>query len=784
MRYLWVILVTMLLPSVCLGVGAPDYLPDGAHPRIFLTSSVISDLQAKVAANDADWLVLKARADVIVARTVAAYNRTETPEGYIYYSYEGLPWLEAAQVLGIAYKATGTTTYRDKLLELGAAIAAAGNAPIIVDVGFPTRSVAVAAALIYDWCYDSLGTTLKNNLITAMNGWYSMLYNGTDGMYIPLNGNNNYLGGHILGMGLCGIATYGDNATASSILALAKSWWDGPVVTMFANEGQGGAILESYNYGPNHIARIMQYALAIKTATERDIYSSYSSALITNFFYSLKPNRWQSTDEGDMAGSFTGIMGKNLPLLLSTLDGSTQGDKIAYFTDNMATPYGGDASALALQYVGSFDHVLFKNSRTRTDYRTTSPTYYHSLGDNHLFTRSDWTDTAVWASFMGGAAHSVDHQIRVAGHVTMQRGNDYMLVTAGQWKGTDGVTGAPETFTNTNNNQNTLYTNGALNSRYGSNYVGGQGAWGVLNSVLKSQSNSTARYMKSDLTTAYDGNDGTLPGRDLIYWHRNFLHLGGSLFVLYDRVRMKDTVVSKEFRFHLNNQSTNTNVSKLVKSLKGSSALFIKPIYPTTAAVSVAASDNAVGSPVAKVTDSATSTDFNPLTVLVLGANDLADPSITGIDTTSMLGVETGGKVAMFSKDGTERTTVSYTTGATADHLLVDMSPGVYTVTKNGSAVGDYTASSQGVLSFSTTGGGAIVATKTGTAPDECDGSHLNLCTTIETCSTTGNPGYWYNNTCNASAQGGGGITNASVTHKAGNTYVTRKAGNTAVTIQ
>lgn len=743
-------MILILIPAIAFGYGSPDYLPDGAHPRIFLTSSVISDLQAKVAANDADWLTLKARADVIVTRTVAAYDRSATPEGYIYYSYEGLPWLEAAQVLGVAYKATGQTNYRDKLLELGAAIAAAGNTPIIVDVGFPTRSVAVAAALIYDWCYDSLGTTLKNNLITTINGWYSMLYNGTDGMYIPLNGNNNYLGGHILGLGLCGIATYGDNATAPAINTLVKSWWDGPVVTMFANEGKGGAILESYNYGPNHIARLLQYALALKTASGKDIYSAYTDPLVTNFLYSLKPNRWQSTDEGDMAGSFTGIMGKNLPLLLSSLDDSTQGDKIAFFSDNMAAPYGGDQQAVALQYVSAFDHVLFKNARTRLDYRNSAPLYYRSPGDNHLFVRSDWTDNAVWSSFAGSAAKKTDHQQRVAGHVAIQRGNDYLLVNAGQWKGVDGISGTPETMTQTNNNQNTLFTDGSTYASYGSNYIGGQGAWGLLDTVLKYESSAGVSYMKSDLTTAYDGNSGTLPGRDLTYWHRNYVHLGGGLFVLYDRVRMKNTSISKEFRFHLHKQSTNTNNAGLAKSVVGSSALYVKPVYPATAVLTTSTSDNLVGSPVLKLTDSTTSTDFNPLSVLVADTSSSSAPTITGIDTTSMLGVEMGGKVAMFSKNGDARNTVSYSAIATADHILVDMEPGVYTVTKDGTTVGNFTASAQGALFFSTVGGGGIVATLSGASPE----------------------------------QPGDGLTNNPATFKAGNTHATRKAGNTAATIQ
>ena len=712
MRY-FAILALLIFPLDAFGFGAPDYHPDASHPRIFLTSTVISNLQAKVAANDPDWLTLKARADVIVARTVAAYDRTATPEGYIYYSYEGIPWLEAAQVLGLAYRATGTTTYRDKLLELGAVIAAAGNAPIIVDVGFPSRTVATAAALIYDWCYDDLGGTLKANLITAINGWYTMFYNGSDGLYIPLNGNNNYLGGHILGLGLCGIATYGDNATAASILSLVDTWWDGPVVTMFANEGQGGAILESYNYGPNHIARLLQYALALKTASGQDIYSTYSSALITNLFYNLKPNRWQSTDEGDMAGSFTGIMGLNLPLLLSSLDDSTQGNKAAYFVDHMAVPYGGDTSAIALQYVSAFDHVLFGTSKTQTDYRDTAPLNYRSPGDNHLFTRSDWTDSAVWSSFAGGAAKSTDHQQRVAGHIAIQRGNDYLLVNAGQWKGTDGVTGPPETMTQTNNNQNTLFTDGSCYASYGANYIGGQGNWGLLATAERAGATAGFGYMRAKLTSAYDGNGGTdLPGRDLIHWYRNYLVSGGSIFFLYDRVSMRATSISKELRFHLHDQSTNTNSSGVAKSVIGSSALHFKTVYPATSVLTTSTSDNEADNPVFKLTDSATSTDFNPLTVMVADASTSSAPAVTGIDTTGMLGAVVNRTVALFSKDGTDQEALTYTADATT-HYIADLPVNTsIPVSRNGSAVSGspFDTGDAGVITFSAASGSAEYA--------------------------------------------------------------------------
>ncbi len=607
-------------------MGSPNYLPDGPHPRIFLTPTVISELQAKVAANDPDWLELKAQADKLSKYTVPAYDRYLTANNSINYAYEGLGWYDAASVLGLAYKITGNASYKYKLLELVSIMVDAGNASIIVDSGYPTRSVAAAMALLYDWLYADLDSITKANMIATINGWYTMFFNHIDGLYIPLNGNNNYLGGHILGLGLCGIATYGDNAAAPAINSLVQGWWDGPVVSMFTNEGAGGAILESYNYGPNHFVRLLNYAYAVKTATGKNIYSTYTNNLITNYFYNLKPNRWQSTDEGDMPGSFTGIMGLNLPLLLSAIDTTSQGDKAAFFYSNILPPYGGDSSAAAIQQAGPFDRTLFKNSRSKLDYRTTDKTYYRSVGDEHLYIRSDWTDNAVWSSFKGGAAKSTDHQSRAAGHLSIQRGNDYLLVNVGQWKGSDGVFGNPKTFSLTNNNMNAFVTDGATGI-WGINYAGGQGSWGLPGSVLNYESGTGYSYMRANLTSAYDLNTGTnLPGRDLTYWHRNYVYLGSGTFILFDRVRMRNSTLLKEFRFHLHKLSTNTNSGGLVKSVLGTSSLHIKSIYPSTAVMTTAVADNASANPVIKLTDSATSTDFNPLTLLIADSRTATMP--------------------------------------------------------------------------------------------------------------------------------------------------------------
>src|SRR5689334_13412345 len=89
-----------------------------AHPRIWLTSSVLNNLRAKAAGADPDWVKLKATADKYLTYPVAAYDRTATPSNTIYYAYEGLGWLIPIETLGIAYQVTGNVAYANKVIQI------------------------------------------------------------------------------------------------------------------------------------------------------------------------------------------------------------------------------------------------------------------------------------------------------------------------------------------------------------------------------------------------------------------------------------------------------------------------------------------------------------------------------------------------------------------------------------------------------------------------------------------------------------------------------------------
>lgn len=173
-----------LLPLFWLLPGATKLSADvqvkvqagATHPRIFLTPTLLSRLRAKAAANDPDWLDLKAEADQLVTWAVPAYSQFAYPPNSIVYTYQGSGWFDAIIRLGLAYQITGNTAYADKVIEVvkvaNATFAAGNLTPISVDNGWPTRMLPYGLGLAYDWVYDRMDAATRSAAILSINGWY------------------------------------------------------------------------------------------------------------------------------------------------------------------------------------------------------------------------------------------------------------------------------------------------------------------------------------------------------------------------------------------------------------------------------------------------------------------------------------------------------------------------------------------------------------------------------------------------------------------------------------
>ena len=242
-------------------------------------------------------------------------------------------------------------------------------------------------------------------------------------------------------------------------------------------------------------------------------------------------------------------------------------------------------------------------ARPAADYRLTQPTWFRSPGDEHLYRRSTWQPDAVWTSIAGGTTNWASHQMRAAGHIAMQRGNDYLLVNSGQWKGSTGDFGSPQAFDLRSWRGNTLFVDDFGDYLFADvDYAGGQGYWGT-NSVLAQDGGTDFGYMKTDLDHRVQHRRPQAVGQPLgAFFHRNFLSMGNGVVVVFDRMQFLKANYVKKLYFHLNPAGGPPAISGDTASIRaGSSALFVRTLMPA-APVLAAAAD-----PVS-ATDSRTST--------------------------------------------------------------------------------------------------------------------------------------------------------------------------------
>ncbi|HKF66367.1 MAG TPA: hypothetical protein VKB36_07560 [Vicinamibacterales bacterium] len=647
--------------------------------------------------------------------------------GYSGYGYEGLDWQSTLQTLGLAYQVTRDAAYATKGIELVDYIASLGTAGMVapesIDNGFPSRSAIVGFALAYDWFYDRMTPGDRAAAVEALNLWFDWFKRAGFENEGPAYGN--YFGGHVLGFGLAGLATADDNPRGAEIAAHIASLFQTLVVPAFASGGfAGGYPIEAYTYGANHFQRILSYLLAVETATGADIPSrtGYAKKIARNLVYNLKPNNWQTSDEGDFAGDSTGVLPPSLPVVLSyVLAGTDEGGWMQYLGQHLApVPHGSRAS-------DSFVQCLFGDrSRLAADYRLMLPTWFRSPGDAHLYRRSSWQADAVWTSIAGGAAVWAGHQMRAAGHIAIQRGNDYLLVNSGQWKGATGDFGAPQSFDLRSWRGNTLFVDDSGDYLFtGVGYVGGQGSWGVTN-VFASDGGPEFAYMKADLTSAYGvGEHKPWITRSVRFFHRSFLSTGNGVVVVFDRVQLRQSSYNKKLYFHLNPDGGRPTIAGDTTSIRvGRSALFIRTLLPAAPILAVAAdpvsdTDNRPITYRLEVSDAETGQTFTALNVFIATPASAPSMPITNrlrSSSGTMVGASVADgaveRIALFSASGTAQFDVSYWVPALASmrtsmHVIADLVPnGSYSINRDSTALGSVTASGEGVLTFTSPPGG------------------------------------------------------------------------------
>lgn len=620
-------LAAIIVATTASGLASGQPVRDG-HPRLMMDSTVRTRLIDKKVANDPTWTTLKAKADKLKNYPVEPFKYSTRYNWYsnrIFYGYQGTGWYESVMPLGLAYQMTGDTAYSNKLMELADELIRAesdpenmapnGTSPVRVNISYASRYVAPTIAIIYDWCYDRLGSTRKSQMIDLMNIYFDSLRSTYNYRSYENNGPSigNYFGGHLFAVAYMGYATYGDNPRAQQMIDWARIRFDGTSSALLTSsdiptrnrvqafEGpypayferarlgswntgtgapfKGGFNFQGWSYGPNEFIRMVDYMLTVKTATGEDLIAQYQhwyTGMFRSMRHALYPNRITIDPVGDWGGNQGAVISHSLPARIAyTLENtpdSAAAQHFVYTEIPQNGTYGYYAKDVTIYPIPEWEAFFFKD-QNRTATAGSFPLYYGPFGTAYprgsagngaiprFIWRSGWDTSATWGCAEMGVSFYGDHQMHQAGHVYITRGRDALLISPANWRGAApgmGVIGDGIGYVVHSSLKNTLFFDDYGDyQRTSVDQHGGQSYAGV-DRVIASEQTDDRTYVRSDLSTAY--NNFTWPrtiadtiNRRLEHFYRSVLYLRGpNLMVTFDQVRAKSSTNPKgEYEKHL-----------------------------------------------------------------------------------------------------------------------------------------------------------------------------------------------------------------------------------------
>jgi hypothetical protein len=449
---------------------------------------------------------------------------------------------------------------------------------------------------------------------------------------------SNYWGGHVTGMQYMSYAIAGDDAAAPAIMADADAQFDFQTAAMYTaspgNTGfaNSGLLQEGYGYGNRNQARLFEGMIARNYTEGINLFSStnYVQKAAKAAVYSLRPDGWRGTPEWDNTGDSAGVFDMGLPGVINiALSGVTEGGWMQWLLQHVATvplPAPLPPSDQIALYNSIGEQLLWTNSaNTAIDYTAALPTYLPvQPGDGHAFYRSDWTSSGIWESHRASAIQWGGHNTQSAGNVEIQRGQDYLLPSGGQWRGCDGY------FFNDSNgcqsNQgfgagyyNTLYfwdnaeghaldSGGTTCADY--YYYGCQSFYAGYDVPTPiSTANANYVYSEGNIGPAYHGKNALaqqvpLPaGATVQYVIRGHVAMGDGTFVVWDRSQMKRNIndvttgYQGNVRWHMGLLTATPAIAgNVISNVVGSSKIYIASFLPSGATPNIQFCDMNAGS--------------------------------------------------------------------------------------------------------------------------------------------------------------------------------------------
>ncbi len=725
--------------------NVPDTLPLPAdsHPaRLYLSAPVLRHLLNRAAANDPAWVALRKRCDALAGGNVYPPKGTAYPNfPDIGPGYQGEDYLPEIMNLGLCYRVVRGTDAAAEM-RFGAAGArlllamstpvASGGQPPSTDDGYGIRNYGVGMATGFDWLYPALSTVQKQQVVATLNGWVDWYDKSGFSRTAPIG---NYFAGYLLAKTTTALATEGDNPNAAGYFADVRDHlWTQLVLPAYSKSMAGGGWPEGWEYGPRAVRSMAEVLWAVKTAKGLDwstqVPLARDQAAYQTYF------AWPSLNHMDDQGTIH----SGSPIQPSCQVNTALSMILEYAGDPAAATARSFAADIMARSAGTMEHwqrfLYWDDALPRSPY-SARPLSYLASGPGQVAVRSSWLGDAVWGSLTGGAyidSPDSGEQSFNQGSLTVVKGDQPILVNASGWlPQVAGTPGEDYVYNDSWGARTRKLSNSFFVNDAGNVYNPGQGSVGPDSSRAHMERyEDRAGYVRARAARIEDMYLAKGATRPVTQFTRDLLYLRPGTFVVYDRTSVAGANNDQWLSFHTptppsQGQTADSSQRRYDIQVSGATVGSIRTLLPRGAATQVV---TLLGGQVSRLETHAPAAgaDQDWLTVISAGAPpeqvrlSVNDGNVT---TGQMTGVHLLGarnQVVLFTADhvgaaltGAARYLVHQT--ADADHVLVDMQPGGYSVsaTPSGGSLlisvqkgGTYAVSPAGNLSFAVSTAGAV----------------------------------------------------------------------------
>ncbi|MBZ5673344.1 MAG: Ig-like domain-containing protein [Acidobacteriia bacterium] len=573
-----------------------------AHPRIILDAPTLATLRGRAQAHTAEWTTLKSTCDSYIGGTVEFINGNDYPDRpNVGEGYQGDGYVAALMPLGLCYQTIQASdpATAAKYATAGVAILMAMSDPThqtaddcncaipLRDDGYGIRNFGFGMGMGYDWFHDRMTPAQLTQLQTALSQWFTTFETDPKVAFEYEIPQGNYYAGYYVAKCVAALAVQGD-------AAIGDTWWNdwynhehlGRTAPYYRANLAGGGWTEGYaQYGILATRNQSLPALAVKTAKGIDLIqagdpnSSYTYPLDNPRW--LMAFTWPTRDLIDDRGELYGTGDPRIWPGTGRVDTYRfSAGLLAMLGDPMAPMmhrYARDAkTALDALGVGdSTDWIDFlfwdPNAPETSDY-SSLPVSYLAPGMGGVTTRSDWSTSGTFMSFMSGPYINnpgAGHEAFDKGSLAIERNKNPLVVNPDAWLSHDpnGDPGWSATYDDRFGNWDVDHTlgNRILYNTFQLRHVDATG--GILDNYGQ-WALQRSDFVRTKIGRYEDGGSYVLTvgqfledmyrpfnticagNSPVTSWSRQILYLRPSQFVVYDRTGICNASLDQYLAFH------------------------------------------------------------------------------------------------------------------------------------------------------------------------------------------------------------------------------------------